>query len=97
MKKLNSLLKTTILVIGASVLLSGCTSSKIEQQDQLKESAINSIGAGDYESALNSLNEALSLANGYVTDREIDICYYKGAMQYLLSDTASFLYLHILK
>ena len=88
MKKLNSLLKTTILVIGASVLLSGCTSSKIEQQDQLKESAINSIGAGDYESALNSLNEALSLANGYVTDREIDICYYKGAMQYLLSDTA---------
>lgn len=88
MKHLNTLIKTTILLTSAAILFSGCTSSKIEQQDQLKETAITNIGAGDYESALTNLNEALSLANGYVTDREIDICYYKGAVQYLLSDTA---------
>ncbi len=88
MKKMNSILKTTILIMATSILLSGCTSSKIEKQDQLKEAAINSIGAGDYQTALNNLNEALSFANGYVTEREVDICFYKGAVQYLLGDTA---------
>lgn len=88
MKHLNTVLKTTILIASATILLSGCTSSKIEKQDQLKETAISNIGAGDYESALTNINEALSLANGYVTDREIDLCYYKGAVLYLLSDTA---------
>lgn len=58
----------------------------MEKQDQLKEAAIANIGAGEYESALNNLNEALTLAGGKVTAREIDICYYKGAVQYILGD-----------
>ena len=58
----------------------------MEKQDQLKETAIANIGAGDYASALNNLNDALALAGGRVTQREIDICYYKGAVQYLLGD-----------
>ena len=58
----------------------------MEKQDQLKETAIANIGAGEYESALNNLNEALTLAGGKVTAREIDICYYKGAVQYILGD-----------
>lgn len=58
----------------------------MEKQDQLKETAIANIGAGDYATALNNLNDALALAGGRVTQREIDICYYKGAVQYLLGD-----------
>ena len=87
MKNLNNFLKITTILLSASILFCGCNSSRIEKQDQLKETAIESIGAGDYESALSNLNAALSEANGTVTAREVDICYYKGAVQYLLNDT----------
>ena len=90
MKKMNTILKSTILILCASLLFTGCSAKRMEKQDQLKEAAIANIGAGEYDQALNNLNEALKLANGRVTAREIDICYYKGAVQYLLSDQVCF-------
>ena len=76
------------LLLATTLLFGGCAQSKIETQNNLKETAIENIGAGDYESALNNLNEALEEAGGKVTAREVDLCYYKGAVQYLLADTA---------
>lgn len=81
-------MRLAAVVLSALVLFTGCTSKKVEQQNALKTSAIENIGAGEYDQALSQLNEALALAGGKVTDREVDLCYYKGAVLYLLSDMA---------
>ncbi|MCR4674101.1 MAG: tetratricopeptide repeat protein [Lachnospiraceae bacterium] len=81
-------MRLTAVLLSAVLLMTGCTLNREEKQDKLKETAIENIGAGDYENALSNLNEALTFAGGKVTDREVDICYYKGAVQYLLTDTA---------
>lgn len=81
-------IRLTAVILSAMILLTGCTSKKIEQQNTDKQKAIENITAGEYEEALKQLDHALELADGTVTEREIDICYYKGATQFLLGDTA---------
>ena len=81
-------MRITVVVLSALCLLTGCTPGKVEKQNTYKEQAIAHMTAGEYEEALSGLNNALELADGKVTEREIDICYYKGAAQFLLSDTA---------
>ncbi|MCR5546465.1 MAG: tetratricopeptide repeat protein [Lachnospiraceae bacterium] len=81
-------IRIAAVILSAALLVTGCTLNKEEKQNELKETAIENIGAGEYEEALTNLNEALKEAGGTVTEREVDICYYKGAVQYLLADTA---------
>lgn len=76
-----------VLCIGMSLfVLCGCSRERIESQDELKSFAIAALNAGNYEDALSGFDEALSLADGRVSARELDICYYKAVTQYLLED-----------
>ena len=42
--------------------------------------------AGDYETAVTAFEQALSNHVGRITERELDICYYKAAAQYASGD-----------
>ncbi len=86
--KLHTFIWLLLPAFAASMMFSGCNKEAIEQQNNLKETAIEEMGSGAYEDALTHINEALRLANGRVSRREIDLCYYKGADQYLLGDAA---------
>ncbi len=81
-------IKTIVLVL-AVMMLTACGGKKIESQNELKSFAIAALKDGKYEEALSGFDEALGLAGGRVTAREIDICYYKAVTQFLMEDVAS--------
>ncbi|MCR4693802.1 MAG: tetratricopeptide repeat protein [Pseudobutyrivibrio sp.] len=62
-------------------LLVGCGKYN-EEEIALRDKGVELMDAGDYETAIDTFNEALSLSIGKVTDLEIDIDYYKAAAQY---------------
>ncbi len=61
--------------------LVACSSTSAEQTT-LRDQGIALIESGDYQGAIDSFNEALSLSMGHVGSLEIDIDYYKAAAQY---------------
>ena len=77
-------LKIAALILTAA-MLSAC-GKNVETQYDLKEASIAALKDGRYEEALAGFEEALTYAGGRVTDREIDICYYKAVTKYLLGD-----------
>ena len=85
---MNRKLIKIIPIILAVVMLAGCGKKDIEAQNEVKDFAIAALKEGKYEEALSGFDEALDLAGGRVTAREIDICYYKAVAQYHMDDVA---------
>ncbi len=83
---MNNKLIKIIPIILVAVMLAGCGKKDIEAQDGVKEAAIASLKEEKYDEALAGFDEALGYANGRVTAREVDICYYKAVTQYLMED-----------
>ena len=74
------------MILAAAAFLTGCSSKRIESQNEIKETSIAAMKEGNYAEAVSGFDEALSLAGGRVTPREVDICYYKAVAQYLGED-----------
>ena len=78
--------KVLMAAVCSCIVLAGCGSAYVEEQDSLKESAVRKMEDGEYDKALEQINEALALAGTRVTKREIDLSYYKAAAQYAMGD-----------
>lgn len=74
-----------VLVLGLAVIVGGCT-TKAQRQDIIISNASKYMSEGNYAQAIELLNEGLTLAEGRVGDKEIDISYYKAAAQYNSGD-----------
>lgn len=74
-----------VLVLSLAAIASGCT-TKAQRQDIIINNATQYMSEGNYAQAIELLNEGLTLAEGRVGDKEIDICYYKAAAQYNSGD-----------
>lgn len=72
-------------VLAATVLM-GCGDEGLEDELAYRQVGIESMEAGDYESAITAFNAALSQRIGKITETELDICYYKAAAQYASGD-----------
>lgn len=70
-------------------LFSGCTNDRVEDELAYRQIGINSMQQGDYEGAIAAFDTALSYCNGKIGDTELDICYYKAAVQYASGDMES--------
>lgn len=73
------------VLILAAVLCMGCTDRE-ENQIQYREEGIQLLQNGDYEGALENLQNALDLSLGKVGKIEMDICFYKAEALYYLGD-----------
>lgn len=68
--------------------LSGCSSKQqLENEKEYRQTGINQLNHGDYESAVNSFNMALQEREGEVTELEEDINFYKAYAQMELGQT----------
>ena len=78
-----------ILICICGLGLAGCGKSQevTEQQMTLRSQGMEQALAGDYESAIASYNEALSLAGMRAGALELDIASYKASAQYHAGDT----------
>lgn len=73
-------------LITITVLLTGCTNERLEDELAYRQIGINSMQSGDYDGVIAAFNSALSQCAGKIGDTEIDICYYKAAAQYASGD-----------
>ena len=79
-----------IAVIAASVLsLAGCTSERTENEYAYRQIGINYMNDGEYASAVEAFDNALSQKIGKISELELDICYYKALAQYSSGDARS--------
>jgi len=70
----------TIVLLGVSVI-AGCGSDKAESKATYRQMGIEYMEQGDYASAIESFDAALSQGVGTVGADELDISYYKAAAQ----------------
>ena len=77
------------ILLASSLCLTGCGNSreKMENQDAYRQIGINCMSEGDYEGAIDAFQSALDQSLAKITDREIDICYYKAQAQYQAGKT----------
>ena len=73
-----------LVVVGCAVMLCGCGNSenRIEQQQSLRTQGIAQAQSGDYDSAVQSFDQALKLSDMQVGSLELDIAAYKAAAEY---------------
>lgn len=84
---LKGLAVVTFLAAAVVVMLIGCSNKDvIEKQNQYKEEGIAHLEKGEYDNAIKSFQLALDQKVGGITEREIDICFYKARAQYLSGD-----------
>lgn len=77
----------TILAAAVVVMLIGCSNKDvIEKQNKYKEEGIAYLENGEYDKAIKSFQLALDQKVGSITERELDICFYKARAQYLSGD-----------
>ena len=74
-----------VVLLGASVM-TGCGSNKAEAKATYRQMGIEYMEQGDYASAIEAFNSALSQGVGTVGADELDITYYKAAAQYASGD-----------
>ncbi len=84
-KKFVTISRLALLII-MLFMLTGCQNEREKNQEAYRQNGINCMENGDYETAIESFQKALDLANGKVGDIEIDICFYKAQAQYLSGD-----------
>ena len=73
-----------LVVVGCAVMLCGCGNSenRKEQQQSLRTQGIAQAQSGDYDSAVQSFDQALKLSDMQVGSLELDIAAYKAAAEY---------------
>lgn len=76
-----------LLVIVCAVFLSACTKEeRLETQQKTEEYGMSLMDQGDYEGAVKAFDDALGLCLGNITNKEIEINFYKAAAQYMAGD-----------
>lgn len=73
------------ILLAGIMLATGCKGGD-ENKHAYREAGIEKIAAGDYEGAIQSLDEALQKSSGYVGKFEIDVLKYRGEAEYRLED-----------
>lgn len=87
MKKRNFKIKYMLMSVAVlTVFLAGCSNESLQEELTYRQAGIDSMEAGDYGTAVTAFEQALSSHVGRITDRELDICYYKAAAQYASGD-----------
>lgn len=76
------------VILGAS-LMAGCGANKAEAKANYRQMGIEYMEQGDYASAIEAFEAALSQGVGTVGADELDISYYKAAAQYANGDAES--------
>ncbi len=76
-------------LLGMCLPLFGCSSQRQENELAYRQMGINYLNDGEYASAVEAFDKALSEKIGMVSDLELDICYYKGLSQYKAGDAKS--------
>lgn len=76
---------TAVILLGASVL-AGCGSNKTETKATYRQMGMEYMEQGDYASAIEAFDAALSQGVGTVGADELDITYFKAAAQYASGD-----------
>ena len=76
-----------VVALGVVAVTSGCTTNA-QRQDIIINNASKYISEGNYAQAIELLDEGLTLSEGRVGSKEIDISYYKAAAQYNSGDYA---------
>jgi len=79
---------TTVVLLGVSVM-AGCGSKKAEAKATYRQMGIEYMEQGDYASAIEAFDAALSQGVGSVGADELDITYFKAAAQYASGDAKS--------
>ena len=74
-----------VLLLGAGIM-TGCGSKKAEAKATYRQMGIEYMEQGDYASAIEAFDAALSQGVGTVGADELDITYYKAAAQYASGD-----------
>lgn len=82
-KKLTAI---AIITVAVTLLCTGCSGDRLEEQKQLRQKGITLMENGKYEEALEEFQGALELSLGTVGETEMDICFYKAEAQYMLGD-----------
>ena len=72
-----------LFLLACAACLSSC--GYAEEQNAKKVDGIAAMQAENYEEAVSVFNEALALSKGRVTEREVDLCYYKALAQEALA------------
>lgn len=76
-----------LLLIACTLVFSGCTKEeRLITQQQTEEMGMSLMDQGDYEGAVKAFDEALGLCLGNITNKEIEINFYKAAAQYMSGD-----------
>lgn len=70
----------------AAVLFGACAKTDAKNQDAFRQYGINCMESGDYENAVKSFQNALDQSLGKVSEKEIDICFYKAKAQMYSGD-----------
>lgn len=83
MKNKKNMIGLTML-LSATVLLSGCGSSKaLEREQAYRQIGINALAQGNYADAIDNFQKALDQSPGKVRNLEIDICLQKAEAYFL--------------
>lgn len=78
--------KCMAFVLVSASMVAGCGSSKAESKATYRQMGIEYMEQGDYASAIEAFDAALSQGVGTVGADELDIAYYKAAAQYAGGD-----------
>ena len=78
----------TMMLLGACIL-TGCGANAEEAKATYRQMGIEYMEQGDYASAIEAFDSALSQGVGTVGTDELDITYYKAAAQYASGDAES--------
>ena len=76
-----------LLFLSMATVFAGCTKAdRIENQQKTEELGLSLMDQGDYEGAVETFDNALGYCLGNITNKEIEINFYKAAAQYMSED-----------
>lgn len=81
--------KWTVLFLTAAccMVLAACGAKENKEQDAYRQYGITCMESGKYEEAVKAFQNALDTAGGVITEKELDICFYKAKAQALNNET----------
>ncbi len=75
------------MMVALAFNVSACGQKNNEKQDAYRQYGITCMESGKYEEAIESFQSALDQSLGKVSEKEIDICFYKAKAQALSGDS----------
>ena len=77
--------KIAVLFLVCIMIISGCSDSTNDKHSY-RTAGIEKLNAGDYEGAIQSLDQAIQKSSGMVGKFELDVLKYRGEAEYRLED-----------